>query len=138
METRWSAQNLDSIFRFVKSMESDPANYLFAIRLRTSSRHIGNLKIGPINFNHSYADLSYFIGDRDFWGKGIATEAIQGAIEFAFENLSLRRLNAGVYSSNIGSVKALQKCGFVTEGVAVDKFRIDDHFEDHIMLGLYR
>lgn len=136
LETRWTEQDQDTILQFVKAMQRDPANYLFAIRIADSAQHIGNLKIGPINFNHLYADLSYFIGNREAWGKGFATEAINGAIAFAFDQLNLRRLNAGVYSGNVASAHVLTKCGFVQEGVAKEKFCLDDHFEDHLMFGL--
>ncbi len=136
LETRWTEQNQESILQFVKSMKADPANYLFAMRIAETGKHIGNLKIGPINIHHMYADLSYFVGDRESWGKGYATEAIRGAIGFAFDQFGLHRLNAGVYSGNEASARVLEKCGFEKEGIAKNKFRIDDRYEDHWFYGL--
>ncbi|HBD9372943.1 TPA: GNAT family N-acetyltransferase, partial [Legionella pneumophila] len=92
LETRWSIQDMESIRNFVSNMRTDPNNYLFAIRELKTEQHIGNIKLGPINTNHSYADVSYFIGEKNSWGKGFATEAIQLVTHFAFEQLHLHRL----------------------------------------------
>lgn len=61
--------------------------------------------------------MSYFIGEKNAWGKGFATEAIQLVTHFAFEQLHLHRLQAGLYASNIGSGKALEKAGYHLEAV---------------------
>ena len=53
LETRWSPQSLESVRAFVSAMAEDPANYLFAIVQNQGGRHIGNLKIGPINANQT-------------------------------------------------------------------------------------
>jgi len=41
------------------------------------SYHIGNIKLGPIDFIHKVSDVSYFIGEKEYWGKGIATLIIK-------------------------------------------------------------
>lgn len=54
--------------------------------------------------------VGYWIG-RDFWGRGIATSAVS---ELAAE--LGRPLHAWVASSNLGSIRVLEKCGFVQVG----------------------
>jgi RimJ/RimL family protein N-acetyltransferase len=54
--------------------------------------------------------VGYWIG-RDFWGRGIATSALA---ELAAE--LGRPLHAWVASSNLGSIRVLEKCGFVQVG----------------------
>jgi RimJ/RimL family protein N-acetyltransferase len=54
--------------------------------------------------------VGYWIG-RDFWGRGIATSALS---ELAGE--LGRPLHAWVASSNLGSIRVLEKCGFVQVG----------------------
>ena len=36
--------------------------------------------------------------------------------DWAFLELDLQKLNAGIYAENIGSRRAFEKCGFVLEG----------------------
>jgi [ribosomal protein S5]-alanine N-acetyltransferase len=139
LETRWRPQPLESIREFVASMAESADNYLFAILEAAGPRHIGNLKVGPINANHGYADVSYFIGEKDCWGKGYATEAIRLAARFAFGRLGLHRLQAGLYASNLGSGRALEKAGYRKEGVFRGQLRnAAGAWEDHHWYGLLR
>jgi RimJ/RimL family protein N-acetyltransferase len=55
--------------------------------------------------------VGYWIG-REFWGKGIATEALAELTE----ELKVRPLHAWVATTNVGSIRVLEKCGFVQVG----------------------
>jgi len=55
--------------------------------------------------------VGYWVG-KEFWGKGLATRALA---EFVSE-MSARPLHAWVATSNVGSVRVLEKCGFVRVG----------------------
>jgi [ribosomal protein S5]-alanine N-acetyltransferase len=48
----------------------------------------------------------------NFWGKGIATEAAQTVIAYAFGPLALKGLFAGHHPENAASARVLQKLGF--------------------------
>jgi RimJ/RimL family protein N-acetyltransferase len=54
---------------------------------------------------------------KDFWGQGYATEAVKELLKFGFESLELHRIEAGCVVENIGSKKALEKAGFLYEGL---------------------
>lgn len=117
LETRWEKQDLESITDFVRGQRENHHSILFAITLTDSGRHIGNIKIGPVHPHYFHADISYFIGEKDLWGKGCATEAIGLVCRFGFEELGLHRIEAGTYEEAVGSQKALLKNGFQREGV---------------------
>jgi RimJ/RimL family protein N-acetyltransferase len=55
--------------------------------------------------------VGYWIG-REFWGKGLATRALQ---ELTGE-VAQRPLHAWVATSNVGSIRVLEKCGLVRVG----------------------
>ena len=57
------------------------------------------------------AEISYWIG-RGFWGKGIATAALQLFIQ----ELDIRPLHARAAADNLGSIRVLEKCGFTRTG----------------------
>ena len=40
-------------------------------------RHIGNIKIGPVHSYHRRARIGLLIGEKEFWNRGYATEAIK-------------------------------------------------------------
>jgi RimJ/RimL family protein N-acetyltransferase len=140
LETRWHPQSIDSIRAFVRSVNESTHSYLFAIVHGMTQVHVGNIKIGPIHEQHRYADVSYFIGDRSLWGKGLATDAIRTATKIAFERLDVHRAQAGLYASNVGSARALERVGYKLEGRLRGQLRANRGepavWEDHVWYGL--
>lgn len=75
-------------------------------------------------------EVGYWIG-KEYWGKGIATRALQ---EF-LEQIDTRPLYAHVAKQNIASRRVLEKCGFVVSGE--DKFFsqiLGDDIEEYILI----
>ena len=50
-----------------------------------------------------------------YWNKGFATEAVKGVLNFCFIELKLHRIIAGCATENIGSLRVLEKAGFMKE-----------------------
>ncbi len=137
LETRWEKQSIPKIQEFVENVRGSEHSCLFAIIAFPGGKHIGNIKIGPIHPHYPHADISYFIGDRSSWGKGYATEAIKLVTEWAFSELGLHKVQAGVFDENIGSIRALQKAGFVQEACYKENLisPISGKYCDHLMFG---
>jgi RimJ/RimL family protein N-acetyltransferase len=53
----------------------------------------------------------------EFWGKGLATEMAKALINFGFEEYKLHRIEAGVATQNVASIRVLEKAGMTQEGV---------------------
>ncbi|MBM7578064.1 GNAT family N-acetyltransferase [Jeotgalibacillus terrae] len=64
--------------------------------------------------NHT-AEIGYVIS-RDYWGQGIATEAVKRIIAFGFEKMALVRIQARCFPENTGSERVMQKAGMSYEG----------------------
>ncbi len=62
------------------------------------------------------AEMGYWLSE-DFWGRGIATRAVTAMSEWAFDNYKLTRVFAMAFAHNAGSIRVLEKAGFVREGV---------------------
>jgi len=77
--------------------------------------HIGNIKLGPLNYIHRYADVSLFIGEKDLQGQGYGTEAIKLISDYGLYTLNLHKICAGIYSCNYASRKAFEKAGFILD-----------------------
>jgi len=131
-------KNLEELSDFVVRCKQDPNIFLAGIFLATDSRHIGNIKLGPINRHHDSADLGFLIGDKTQWGKGYASEAIALMANFALEEFGLSKITAGAYEANIGSQRALLKAGFVQEGRQRSQWAINNLRQDNILFGKYK
>lgn len=116
LESRHDHQTIVSCKSYVADMDSSPAHNLFGIYLRKSGKHIGNTKLGFVNPYHHRAQLSLFIGERDCWGKGFATEIIKTITSWGFNELELEKIEAGCYDTNMGSLRAFLKAGYQVEG----------------------
>jgi RimJ/RimL family protein N-acetyltransferase len=62
------------------------------------------------------AEIGYFIGE-EYWGKGIATEALRQMLLHVQKNFDVVRIFAEVFEYNKASMKALEKNGFYLECV---------------------
>jgi RimJ/RimL family protein N-acetyltransferase len=138
LETRWREQSLESVRAFVRDQLAAPYSYLFAILENARERHVGNIKIGPIDPQHLCADISYFLGDRSTWGRGYSTEAVGLVVDLGFSRLDLHRLQAGTYATNQASGRVLEKAGFRPEGIWRRQLRGPEGWEDHLFYGILR
>lgn len=136
LETRFVPRSMDNIAQFVNKMDGNVDEPFFAICLLEEKTHIGNIKIGPINWHHRNADISLFIGEKKLWGNGYGTEAIRLVTKFAFETLNLNKLKASCYAHNIGSAKAFENCGYKQEGLLEGQIIARGQEIDVILMGL--
>ena len=51
------------------------------------------------------------------WGKGYATEIAKSLIKFGLEKMNLHKVEAGVQTENIQSIRVLEKAGMIREGL---------------------
>ena len=136
LESRFGEHTMESLAEFVAAMAGDPRNLFTGIFLKDGDRHIGNIKLGPINTQHSHAEIGLLIGDRACWGKGYASEAIDALTRFAFEEVNLHKIVAGAYEDNGGSTKAFLKVGYALEGTFKSHWWSNGRFQDGSMLGI--
>ena len=83
------------------------------------------------------AEIGYWIGEP-FWGRGIATQALELATELAFKNYDFVRLQAGVLAWNPASCRVLEKVGYSLEGRLRKQIYKDGEVCDQIMYALLR
>jgi RimJ/RimL family protein N-acetyltransferase/methionyl-tRNA formyltransferase len=136
LEVRFQEVSLKSIRDFVAFTNESPDSILYGIFLANSNTHIGNIKIGPINFQHRRADIGLMIGDKEQWRKGYAREAISIVSDFGFRHLGLEKLTAGCYEENIGSLKAFLSAGFVQDACLPNHWELDGKRQSEVLLGL--
>ncbi|KOO47964.1 GNAT family N-acetyltransferase [Viridibacillus arvi] len=107
--------------------------YSFAIFAMGTSDLVGHISIYSIKrLPFASAFVGYSV-DKRYIGQGIASEALELVIKFGFEDLSLHRIEAYVSPNNIGSVRVLEKAGFLREGLLRKLLYINGNWEDHYL-----
>ena len=96
----------------------------FAMELKSTGQFIGfcGLKYLP---DLKETDLGYRMMSA-YWGKGLATEAGRAVMEYGWQTLGLKRIIAMVLPENQGSVRVLEKLGFVREGIYEEDGEVAD------------
>ena len=97
--------------------------------------------IGSITYSQiqrgvaQYCCVGYNIAEK--WnGMGIATETLKATNRYVFEVLRLHRIEANILPINKGSIRVVEKLGFVEEGLCKGLLKIDGHWQDHLRFGL--
>ncbi|GAB3295603.1 GNAT family N-acetyltransferase [Hymenobacter tenuis] len=111
--------------------------YVFAIIDKHSQVCIGTIKLGPINHDHKISDLVVLIGDRDFHGRGLAVEAIKLGNALAFSEFDIRKLFGGMFETNVSSIKAYTRAGWVEEGRLKGHYLVDGQPVDRILVACF-
>lgn len=138
IEPRWQKHTIESNKEYVQKAIDSKDTYIFAII--ADGKHIGNVHIGNIHPMYKFASIGCMVGDKNYWGKGIGTEAINLICDFGFNVLNLHKIQAGIYSDNVGSQKACYKSGFVKEAVFRKQRFIHqgDEYCDYLEFGLLK
>jgi diamine N-acetyltransferase len=82
----------------------------YAICLTLNDKYIGNVQL--TNISKDTAEFHIFIGDKDYWNKGIGQKATKRMIELGFKELSLKEIFLEVDVNNIPAIKAYERAGF--------------------------
>lgn len=136
LETRgnYTIEMLDS---FIKEQISKNV-YMWGIHIKDTDKHIGNIKIDPINLKHQFGEYGILVGDKEEWGKGYAREASEVVIRYFFdEELLLRKINLGVVSSNTAAINLYKNIGFQIEGTLKKHVIYDGVYHDIIRMAIF-
>ncbi len=107
---------LERLADYLSAYSVNPVLF-WAIIVKETSSHIGNIKIDPINKKHLIGEYGILMGDRNNWGKGFAKEASKVVIDYCFDVFGLRKITLGVIKDNIAAVKLYESLGFEQEGI---------------------
>lgn len=90
-------------------------NYQWAIELKDIAEPIGSISVVSHNDRVELAHIGYCLG-RQWWGKGIMTEALAAVMAFLFREVGLQRIESRHDPRNGGSGVVMRKCGMKFEG----------------------
>jgi ribosomal-protein-alanine N-acetyltransferase len=110
----------------------------WAVTLGDEDRAIGLFGFAGWERGHRRADIGYDLR-RDFWGQGIATEALDAMLRFGFGAMDLNRIEAQTIADNHESVRLLRRKGFQRDGLRrAYSWEDDGTFHDGAIYGLLR
>ena len=136
-EQRFEKHTYLKVKKFVSNIKKSKTEFLYGVFISNNSKkiHIGNIKLGPINFYHKYAFISYFIGNKDYLNRGYGKILIKNIARLAKNRFKLRKILAGTYANNTPSIKILKFNKFKLEGTIKKQFKFRNKYVDHLIYG---
>jgi ribosomal-protein-alanine N-acetyltransferase len=138
---RWQPHaNLDvtrELLRQWVSSYEDPSYYSWLIVLKDENVPIGSIGIFDVSEMDESAEIGYCMG-KNWWGKGLMTEALKAVIQFGFEEVGFNRLEAFYNINNPASGRVMQKAGVKLEGIAKQKYSTNLGFYDCNMYSILK
>lgn len=88
----------------------------FVIETRSDNKYAGNMVLRHADFNpERELEVGYSVSHFN-WGKGFATEAVQGLVNYTRHLFAPPLIAAFTSPENLASQRVLQKCGFIENG----------------------
>lgn len=128
---------IEDLRSYLESVAQNNEMLFWAIHITEGDRHIGNIKIDPVNKRHGLGEYGIMMGDRSEWGKGYADEASRLVLEHCFTDLNLRKITLGVVSSNLAAVHLYKKLGFKIEGRYKDHGLYAGTYHDILRMAIF-
>jgi [ribosomal protein S5]-alanine N-acetyltransferase len=100
-----------SLFLKAATSAAEPSN----LAIDVDGEAVGAIGYVPgMDVERYSAEIGYWLGES-YWGRGIVTEALQLVTEYVFTTGNLLRLFALPFADNVGSLRVLEKAGYVRE-----------------------
>ena len=129
-DSRWYIRQQRRCYR-----DGEPAS--LAMELKESGRMIGTIGWMEYAPEHNLAEIGYSLS-REYWNRGLMTEAVMAVTDYSFREMGLHRLQAMVETDNPASARVLVKCGYRQEGLLRGRVCNKGHYSDVLLFALLR
>ena len=99
---------IESELEWIERVINKKDDYRCAIEV--DGIYVGNVYLTDIYSGE--AEYHIFIGNKEYWGKGVAKEASKLIIQYAFDILKLSKVRLCVNKENVNAVKLYKYLGF--------------------------
>lgn len=134
LETRRAT--VDDLKKYIQEQLDNPNSLFYGIFDKDSGKHIGNIKLEPIDWPGRKADLGILIGNKEYWGQGFGTEAVKLAVSHGFDELGLKEIGLDVISENAAARKAYENAGFKVVGIKKNAVNHDGKLYDDVIMAI--
>ncbi|MEJ7626494.1 MAG: GNAT family protein [Ferruginibacter sp.] len=132
----YTKEKMEAYYQHV--LQTFSTNIVLAIADNLNNEHIGNIALQNINWINRNAEYAILLGNKNYWGKGIASEASIMICQYGFDRLNLHRIYCGTSSKNIGMQKLAAKMKMKQEGIRKEAMYKNGEFVDIVEYGVLK
>ncbi|NIT56156.1 MAG: GNAT family N-acetyltransferase, partial [Aliifodinibius sp.] len=134
-----TVQNEEDAENVIRKLNADwqlRTLFIFGVWEKGTGTYVGEIYLANADWQVPCIELGYFVV-KESTGKGIATEAVQAMIHFAFDHLQVSRIELQCAADNAASIRVAERCGFHYEGRLRQRNRKQDgDLVDRLWYGL--
>ncbi|MCF8888720.1 GNAT family N-acetyltransferase [Priestia megaterium] len=137
LEPFTTVEDASNEIAWYKSILNEKSGIRWGITLKEQDDIIGSCGFLNRVHNHYRAEIGYELS-KDYWGNGIANEALGAVIKYGFTHFNLRRIEALIEPANTASQKLIKKHSFIKEGLLRSYEFTCGKFDDLYMYSLLK
>lgn len=132
----WVPHNLEDVNDFIQNRVELEINipetwHQLVIIHKESEKIIGDIGLHFMDHEEKQVEIGFTL-DKNYQGKGYATEALKHLINYLFNNLNKHRILASIDPKNISSIKLVERLGFRKEAHFVKSLFINGKWLDDL------
>jgi ribosomal-protein-alanine N-acetyltransferase len=128
---------IEDLKKYIQNITSSRNAVMFAVCDKENDLHIGNIKLDNFDWVNRTCELGLLLGDRSYWGKGVGTQVMALTLQYAFQQLNIRKVVLAVYANNPAAVRLYEKVGFQKEGCLRDQIFYKGEYIDKYYMGIF-
>ena len=136
-ETYKSLHDAQNYIDYVLTKYSKGEIAPWAIIHKKDNKMIGYIEFIEIKEDHYWGEISY-VFNRNYWGKGLGSEAVKEILNLAFNIFELNRVQARCINENIASYRIMEKVGMKYEGTSKEAMLKDNNFHDIVQYAILK
>lgn len=130
----FTAEDMEKLYEDLIKKE----NFIFTIVAKKANKAIGIIGLHHPNWHVRSAEYTVHIGEKEFWGTGVAAEATEFILGYAFNTLNMHKVYLGVNEANIKAVKFYEKMNFKYEGKLRDEIFRNNKYYGSIRMSILK
>jgi RimJ/RimL family protein N-acetyltransferase len=116
-------------FEWINNVLSNDDEFRFAICIDSTNEYIGNAYLTNYDEIDKKAELHIFIGEIEYWNKGIGFQVVRLLEKVGVDKLSLRQIYLFVNRENHAAVSLYRKCGFESVSTRENFIKMTKNYE---------
>lgn len=138
----WIPKTINDVHDFIKnkissSIDINDTWYQFGIILKENLEFIGDVGIHFLNGDRKQVELGCTM-DRNYHGKGLATEALTRIINYAFNDLDKHRAVTSIAPENIKALALVERLGFRKEVHFTERIPLNVQWPDDLYYSILK
>ncbi|MEK7135410.1 MAG: GNAT family protein [Patescibacteria group bacterium] len=131
-------QSLEDEEAWLAGLSKKKDTHVVFVIEKADGQPIGVMGLHGIHHVDRTATTGSFIGEKEYWGKGLGTEAKFLLLDYAFDTLNLRKICSEALAFNERSIRYSLRCGYKEEGRLKDHIFRNGKFHDKVLLAVFR